>query len=142
MKTTTWLFVALAAGALAVGQVALSADWKSRAAKKAVGEVAQEAMENAVEDAVKDAAFNTAMNVAMPDRPDVDIDRDRVEDVADRVEDAGRRGDLGDAVEFGSSAAQGIETAMDVADFAQGIDTAIDVADKAKKANKIRKVVR
>lgn len=137
----TLLFVALAAVALATGQAALAADWKAKAAKKAVGEVAEEAMKNAVEDGVKDAAFNTAMDVARPDRPDHDIDRQRVEDVAERVEDADRR-DLADAVEFGSSAAQGIETAMDVADFAQGIDTAINVADKAKKANKVRKAIR
>jgi hypothetical protein len=141
-KTTTWLLVALAAGSLAVGQAVVSADWKSKAAKKAVGEVAEEALENAVEDAVKDAAFNTAMGVAVPDRRDLDVDRDRVENAADRVGDANRSGDLGDAVQFGGSAAQGIETAMEVADFAQDIDRAMDVADKAKKANKIRKVVR
>jgi hypothetical protein len=140
-----WMVAALlgVALALAAGHGVASADWKSRAAKKAVGKAAQNGIENAVEDAVKDATFGAAMDAVTPD---LDLkrnedDRERSGDVTDQMESRDRS-DRRDAVELGSSAARGIETAMDVADFAQDIDTAIDVADKAKKANKVRKIIR
>jgi hypothetical protein len=143
-----YVLVGLAVTALAVAQMSsLSADWKSKAARKAVGKTAQNGLEHAVEDAVKDAAFDTAMDAAIPDRSD--IARKRGDEVADEVRDAADRvdrdRDLGDAAKVGSSAANGIEAAMDAADFAHGIDTAMDVADtakKAKKINKVRKVIR
>lgn len=133
-----WLFVGLATVALAASQIALSADWKTKAAQKAIGNAAQAGLENAVEDAAKDVAFDAALGAVKPDRPEIDRDRGQNID-RDRIEDVGRD-DVGDAL--GSAASGGIETAMDVAKFAQGIDNAIDVADTVKKANKVRKVIK
>src|SRR5262245_5357263 len=105
---------------LMVNEAAVRGDWKSEAAKRAIGKAARAGIEHAVKDAVADAAFDAVLGTE-------EFDQD--------VGDAMRRAALG------STASAGIEAAMNAADIASTIETAVDVVDTAKKINKARKVI-
>ena len=75
--------------------------------------------------------------VGVPDLPK--LDRGRPADARNRVNEA--RDDR-DRSGIGSAAGDGLEAAMTVADVGSSIENTMALADAAKKANKVRKVVR
>ena len=59
--------VALAVASIGLAPAALSGDWKTKAAQKAVGKAAREGLEEAAKNAAKDEAFDAALDAALPD---------------------------------------------------------------------------
>ena len=128
------MIVGAAVLALALTPVAGSADWKTRAARKTVGNVAREGVESATKDTAMDATLGVA---GVPDGPK--LDHNRPGDARGRVGEA--RNDR-DRPAIDSAAREGLEAAMSVADVGSSIEHTMELADAAKRANKVRKVVR
>jgi hypothetical protein len=120
--------------AVALGHGAVSADWTTRAARRTVGNLAQAGIENAVKDTAMDVTLDAA---GVPDRPR--LDRDRSGGARARLDDAG---DDRDRSGIGSAAGDGLQAAMSVAQVGSAIDNTMELADAAKRANRVRKVVR
>jgi squalene cyclase len=115
---------------LLASQATVHGDWKSNAAKKAIGRAAQEAIQDAIRDEVQDAAFEAAVGAV----GSAVFERERL-DSDDLQFDSDRR-DFESYAEITSTASNGIEVAMTAAEVASSIDTALDVADAAKKVNR------
>jgi hypothetical protein len=139
MATRSRILAGLVALALAASSGAALADWKTNAARRTVGRAAREGME----DAAKNVAVDAALGAVPGGSALGDINRgksDRGPAIGSATQDAGRGG-LGDRKGVGSAAGGGIEAAMNAANVASSIDAAVDVADKAKRLNKVRKIV-
>jgi hypothetical protein len=140
MTTRSWVLVGLVALALAASAGAALADWKTNAAKRTVGRAAKEGME----DAAKNVAVDAALGAAVPGGSALgDINRgksDRGPAIGAATQVAGGGGP-GDRKGVGSAAGEGLEAAMNASNVASSIDTAVDVADRAKRLNKVRKIV-
>jgi hypothetical protein len=140
MTTRSWVLAGLVALALPASSGAALADWKTDAARRTVGRAARERMK----DAAKNAAVDTALGAAVPSGSALgDISRgksDRGPAIGAATQDAGRGGP-GDRTGVGSAAGEGLEAAMNASNVASSINAAVDVADRAKRLNKVRKIV-
>ncbi len=129
-----WMAVGASLLALALSLGAASADWKTKAARTTVGNLARDGIEHGAKDAAMDAALDAA---GVPDPPK--LDRDRPAAARNRVDDA--RDDR-DRSGIGSAAGEGLGAAMTVADVGSSIENTMALADATKRANRVRKAVR